>query len=72
MAYVFPTGGQKLVKVVLEGQTQIYDAINRDQSVEINVYKKIGAAVMTSSDWGAYVNTGIADTYEGGSFGYGY
>ena len=72
VAYVFPTGGQKLVKVVLEGQTQIYDAINRDQSVEINVYKKIGAAVMTSSDWGAYVNTGIADTYEGGSFGYGY
>lgn len=72
VAFIFPTGGQKLVKVVLEGNTQIYDAVNRDQSVEINVYKKMGAAVMTSSDWAAYVNTGIAETYEGGSFGYGY
>ena len=35
-AYVFPTGGQKLVKVVLEGQTQIYDAVNRHQAVKFH------------------------------------
>lgn len=63
VAYVFPTGGQKLVKVVLEGNTQIYDAVNRDQSVEINVYKKMGAAVMSSSDWGVYINEAIEETY---------
>lgn len=63
VAYVFPTGGQKLVKVVLEGQTQIYDAVNRDQSIEINVYKKMGAAVMSSTDWGVYINEAIEDTY---------
>lgn len=80
-AYVFPTGGQKLVKVVLEGQTQIYDAVNRDQSMEINVYKKIGAAVMTSTDWGVYINEALeydeednpgGYKYDGGSFGYGF
>lgn len=79
-AYVFPTGGQKLVKVVLEGQTQMYDAINRDQSIEVNVYKKIGAAVMSSSDWGVYINESLVYDesknpggykYEGGAFGYG-
>lgn len=80
-AYIFPTGGQKLVKVVLEGQTQIYDAVNRDQSMEINVYKKIGAAVMTSTDWGVYINEALeydaednpgGYKYDGGSFGYGF
>ena len=83
VAYVFPTGGQKLVKVVLEGNTQIYDAVNRDQSVEINVYKKMGAAVMSSSDWGVYINEAIEETYaeydketntfgQAPSFGYGF
>ena len=80
-AYVFPTGGQKIVKVVLEGNTQIYDAVNRDQSVEINVYKKMGAAVMTSTDWGVYINEALVYDenenpqgykYDGGSFGYGF
>ena len=74
VAYVFPTGGQKLVKVVLEGNTQIYDAVNRDQSIEINVYKKMGAAVMSSTDWGVYINKAIEETYdfENTSFGYGF
>ena len=72
VAYVFPTGGQKLVKVVLEGNTQIYDAVNRDQSVEINVYKKMGAAVMTSTDWGVYINKAIEETYDFDNTGFGY
>lgn len=64
LAYVMPTGGEKVVKVVLEGQTQVHDFENRDNSMEIHAYKKIGAAIMTFNNWGIYQNTGIAQTME--------
>ena len=35
---------------------------NRDQSMEVNFYKKMGAAIHTFNNWGIYQNTGIADT----------
>lgn len=59
-AYVLPTGGDKVVKVVFEGQTQIYDAVNRDNSIEINIYKKLGVGILTFHNWGVYVNTSLA------------
>lgn len=62
IAYVLPTGGDKVVKVVLEGQTQIYDFTNRDQSMEIQTYRKLGAAILADYNWAAYKNTGIVDT----------
>lgn len=68
-AYVLPAGKEKIVKVVLEGETQIYDAVNRDQSIEVNAYKKMGAAILTHHNWGIYQNTNIADTSE---FPYGF
>lgn len=58
-AYVLPTGGDKVVKIVMEGQTQIYDAVNRDQSIEINTYRKIGVGILAYNNWGVYQNTGI-------------
>lgn len=64
LAYVFPAGKERIVKVVLEGQTQMYDAVNRDQSMEINVYRKMGAAIMTHHNWCIYQNTGIAQTMD--------
>ncbi len=63
LAYVLPTGGEKVVKVVLEGGTQIHDFTNRDNSMEIHAYRKIGAAILTQHNWGIYQNTGIAQTY---------
>lgn len=63
-AYVLPTGGEKVVKVVLEGQTQINDFKNRDNSMEIYAYKKMGAAILTYYNWGIYQNTGITQTYD--------
>lgn len=63
-AYVLPTGGEKVVKVVLEGSTQMWDMPNRDQSREINVYKKIGVAILSNHNWGIYENTGITNTAE--------
>lgn len=64
LAYVLPTGGEKVVKVVLEGATQINDFKNRDNSMEIHAYKKIGAAILTHYNWGVYQNTAITQTYE--------
>lgn len=61
-AYVLPTGREKVVKIVLEGATQMWDWINKDQSIEINAYKKMGAAILTQHDWCIYINTGIEDT----------
>lgn len=64
LAYVLPTGKNRVVKVVLEGDTQINDFKNRDNSLEINVYKKMGCAILTHYNWGIYQNTSIAQTYE--------
>ena len=63
MAYVLPTGGEKVVKVVLEGPTRVYDFQNRDQSMEIYAYKKMGCAILTQYNWAIYQNTGITSTY---------
>ena len=65
LAYVLPTGGEKVVKVVFEGQTQMYDFVNRDQSMEIHTYRKLGTAILTYHNWGIYQNSGITQTYVG-------
>ena len=61
-AYVLPAGKEKIVKIVFEGATQMWDFINRDQSIEIHTYKKMGAAILTHHNWGIYQNTSIPDT----------
>jgi hypothetical protein len=61
-AYVLPTGKEKVVKVGLEGPTQIHDFTNRDNSMEIHCYRKMGAAILTHYNWGIYQNEGLDDT----------
>lgn len=61
-AYVLPTGNDKVVKIVMEGQTQIYDAVNRDQSIEVNTYRKIGVGILAYNNWGVYQNEDIDAT----------
>lgn len=63
MAYVFPTGGEKVVKLVFEGDTIIDDYKCKDRSLEMNVYKRIGVAILTHHNWGVYQNKGIPQTY---------
>ena len=63
LAYVLPSGNEKVVKVVLEGPTIIRDYENRDGSMEIYAEKKIGTAILTYYNWGIYKNTGIEQTY---------
>ena len=64
LAYVLPTGGERVVKVVFEGNTQMYDFVNRDQSMEIHTYRKLGTAILTYHNWGIYQNKGIPQTYK--------
>ena len=65
-AYILPTGGERVVKVVLEGQTQIWDWKNKDQSMEIDFYKKVGAGILATRNWAIYQNTGITTPVYGG------
>ena len=53
-AYVLPAGKEKIVKIVFEGSTQVYDLKNPDNSMEIHTYKKMGAAILTHHNWGIY------------------
>ena len=62
LAYIMPTGGERVVKVVLEGPTQVRDWENKDGSMEIHFYKKMGAAILAHHNWAIYQNTGIEDT----------
>lgn len=64
LAYVLPTGGERVVKLVFEGNTQVHDFTNRDNSMEIHVYKKMGAAILAHHNWGIYQNTGITQTMD--------
>ena len=63
-AYVLPSGKEKIVKVLIEGATQMYDVVNPDQSIEIHTYKKIGVGILAFNNWGVYKNDSISvDTW---------
>lgn len=58
-AYIFPNGGNKPVKVVFEGPTQVDEFKNRDRSFEIEAYARVGVAILTNHDWCVYINTDL-------------
>lgn len=69
-AYVLPSGKEKIVKIAMEGGTQMYDVVNPDQSIEIHTYRKIGVGILAFNNWGIYKNTGInADNWYDSSIG---
>ena len=61
-AYIFPAGAERVVKVVLEGSTQIRDHENKDNSMEVFAWKKMGCAILHHNNWCIYWNSSIADT----------
>ena len=61
-AYIMPAGDEKVVKVVLEGATQIRDHENKDNSMEVYAWKKMGCAILAHNNWCIYWNSSIADT----------
>lgn len=73
-AYILPAGKEKIVKVLLEGATQMYDHVNPDQSIEIHTYKKVGVGILTFNNWaiarrvteeGGDVNADQTPVYDG-------
>lgn len=64
LAYVLPTGGERVVKVVFEGNTQMWDFVNADQSMEIHTYRKLGTAILAYHNWAIYKNAAIPQTYK--------
>ena len=61
-AYILPAGKEKVVKVCLEGNTQMYDVVNPDQSIEVHTYKMIGVGIVAFNNWGIYKLTGEDET----------
>ena len=59
-AYILPAGKEKIVKVLIEGTTQMYDVVNPDQSIEIHSYKKVGVGILTFNNWCVAYRTGDA------------
>jgi len=61
-AFVLPTGGDKIVKVVFEGTSYVNDfgTLHGDYSMEMMVYKKFGTAIMYTNNWGIIQNTALA------------
>ena len=49
--FVLPSNGEKVVKVAMEGGMIVKDWENRDNSMEIQAYTKIGTAVLTGNNW---------------------
>ena len=58
-AYVFPTGGEKVVKVAFEGNTVVDEWKDRDRSWELEAYKKVGVAILHTNNWAIYHNTAL-------------
>ena len=58
-AYVLPGGKEKVVKVALEGDTQMWDIVNPDRSIEVHSYRKIGVGILAFNNWGVYKATDI-------------
>ena len=51
-AFVLPSSGYKVMMVAFEGNTIVIDWENRDNSMELQAYKKMGTAIVTGNNWG--------------------
>lgn len=58
-AFILPAGAEKIVKVAFEGDTIVEDWKNRDNSMEIQAYKKMGTAILTFNNWAIYKNSAL-------------
>ena len=59
-AYVIPSGKEKLVKIGIEGSPYFREWENRDNSMEIQGYTKIGVGMINRPNyWGIYYNANI-------------
>lgn len=59
-AFVMPAGKEKVVKIVLEGDLQINDWVNKDWSMEMQFYKKYGVGMLYFNNWAIYKDTSLS------------
>lgn len=60
MAWIIPTGAEKPVKVVFEGDTHLREENpNHDWSKDVHMYKKVGVAAMFTNNICVYKNTSL-------------
>lgn len=60
-AYVIPSGGEPIVKVAFEGNTEIHDATGVDNSEILNGYRKLAVGIVSTPNyWTLVYNVGIA------------
>lgn len=59
-AFIIPTGAEKPVKVVFEGQTITREVEREDWSREIQTYKKVGVGAIVRNNICVYQNTSLA------------
>ncbi len=61
-AYVIPGGtDERIVKIAMEGNSVVDDFKNADRSMEIQIYKKFGVAVLHTNYYCIYKNTALGD-----------
>lgn len=69
VAYILPTGGEKIVKVVFEGDTHVKTVEDEDWTMEFRTYKKLGMAIHSYNNWAMYKNTSISqDVFYDGTY----
>lgn len=57
IAYIIPSGAEKPVKIVFEGNTIVREVENEDYSREVQTYKKVGVGNIIMNNICAYVNS---------------
>lgn len=59
--YIFPTNGDKPVKIVFEGQTLVKEFNqNSDWSTDIHTYQKFGVGILTTNNLAVFANTDLS------------
>lgn len=58
-AWIISTGTQKPVKIAFEGRTIVQNITNRDQSMEIQMYKKFGVGTIVTNNICVYKNSSL-------------
>lgn len=53
VAYVIPAGKEKIVKIAFEGDTIVDEWKNRDRSMEIQAYRKLGVGIIANPNYWA-------------------
>lgn len=58
--YITPSQNYKIARLVFEGGTQVDYFKNKDRSMELSVYQKVGVAILHNNNWAIYENTSLA------------